>query len=65
LFGIGWGIAGYCPGPGWVSVILKTGNPFLFLIAFVLGSFSYKTLVRKTTSDHPDSDRSHPSLSEP
>lgn len=65
LFGIGWGIAGYCPGPGWVSLILKTGNPFLFLMAFVLGSFAYKTLERKTAPDHPDSDRSHPGLSEP
>ncbi len=39
LFGIGWGIAGYCPGPAVVALILGIGNPVLFLLSFVAGSF--------------------------
>ena len=30
IFGVGWGIAGYCPGPSIVALILGTWNPVLF-----------------------------------
>ena len=38
IFGIGWGIAGYCPGPGLVALVLGIWNPVLFLAAFLVGS---------------------------
>ena len=41
LFGVGWGIAGYCPGPGITTLILGSWNPVLFVIALVAGSFLY------------------------
>ena len=44
IFGIGWGIAGYCPGPSITALILGIWNPVLFLIAFIVGSFSYQIL---------------------
>jgi hypothetical protein len=40
IFGIGWGIAGYCPGPGITALVLGIGNPVLFLTAFVIGSLA-------------------------
>lgn len=42
IFGIGWGIAGYCPGPGITALILGIWNPVLFIIAFIVGSLAYK-----------------------
>lgn len=30
LFGIGWGIAGYCPGPAITATVLGIANPFIF-----------------------------------
>ena len=42
IFGIGWGIAGYCPGPGITALVLGIWNPVLFLIAFIVGSLSYQ-----------------------
>ena len=39
LFGIGWGIAGYCPGPVIVALGSFTLNPLLFLLFFILGSY--------------------------
>lgn len=42
IFGIGWGIAGYCPGPGITALVLGIWNPVLFMIAFVIGSLTYQ-----------------------
>lgn len=42
IFGIGWGIAGYCPGPGITALVLGIWNPVLFLVAFIAGSLAYK-----------------------
>jgi uncharacterized membrane protein YedE/YeeE len=50
LFGIGWGISGYCPGPGWVSLMLRTSNPFLFVLAFLAGSFTYNAVAKRKTN---------------
>lgn len=41
LFGIGWGIAGYCPGPGITSLVLGSWNPLLFVISLIAGSWLY------------------------
>jgi uncharacterized membrane protein YedE/YeeE len=42
IFGVGWGLSGYCPGPGITALILGIWNPVLFLIAMVFGSLTYK-----------------------
>jgi uncharacterized protein len=42
IFGIGWGIAGYCPGPGITALILGIWNPVLFMLAFLVGSLAYR-----------------------
>lgn len=42
IFGIGWGIAGYCPGPGITALVLAIWNPILFMVAFIVGSLAYK-----------------------
>ncbi len=42
LFGIGWGIGGYCPGPGISSLVLGIWNPVLFVGALIAGSFTYR-----------------------
>jgi uncharacterized membrane protein YedE/YeeE len=38
IFGIGWGIAGYCPGPAITGLVLGIWNPVLFVAAFGAGS---------------------------
>jgi uncharacterized membrane protein YedE/YeeE len=42
IFGIGWGISGYCPGPGITALVLGIFNPVLFLIGLIIGSLTYK-----------------------
>lgn len=39
IFGVGWGIAGYCPGPGVTALVLGIANPVLFILAFLVGSW--------------------------
>lgn len=38
LFGIGWGLAGYCPGPAVVGAALGNLAPLLLLVAMVVGA---------------------------
>ena len=38
LFGVGWGMSGYCPGPALVSVLSLSAGAFLFVGAMLLGS---------------------------
>lgn len=37
MFGVGWGIAGYCPGPGIVSLGTFEAGPLLFVAAMCAG----------------------------
>lgn len=37
LFGMGWGIAGFCPGPGLVAMGMGEAKAFAFVAAMLLG----------------------------
>ncbi len=37
LFGIGWGLAGFCPGPAIASLSLGYGKSALFVVAMLVG----------------------------
>ncbi len=37
LFGIGWGLAGYCPGPALVATVTGARSALVFLAAMLLG----------------------------
>ena len=37
LFGTGWGLSGYCPGPAAVSLLYGYKSTFVFFIAMLLG----------------------------
>lgn len=47
-FGIGWGLAGYCPGPALVS--LGSGQPkaLIFVVAMLAGMAIYEILQSRT-----------------
>lgn len=42
LFGLGWGLAGYCPGPAVASVVTLEARPLIFVLSMVVGMFLYK-----------------------
>jgi uncharacterized membrane protein YedE/YeeE len=37
IFGIGWGLGGLCPGPGFAGLAIAPGNAALFTIAMLIG----------------------------
>lgn len=45
IFGAGWGLAGYCPGPGMAAVALGTAEPAVFTVA-VIGGFLLHRVVK-------------------
>lgn len=38
IFGVGWGLAGYCPGPAITDLGARSLEPVIFIAAFVVGS---------------------------
>ena len=45
LFGIGWGIAGYCPGPA-LANLAHAGEAIVFVVAMLAGSQLARVLAR-------------------
>lgn len=46
LFGVGWGIAGYCPGPALASVLFGGASVGVFVVAMLLGMWLTKRILR-------------------
>lgn len=44
LFGIGWGIAGFCPGPALVAVGMGQGKALIFVAAMLVGMGVFELL---------------------
>lgn len=53
IFGVGWGMAGYCPGPGIAALGLGTWEAPVFIAAVAAGSLSYKWLSERTPQARP------------
>ena len=46
LFGIGWGIAGFCPGPAIAGLVLGAWQVWLFVAAMLVGMTAHRLLPR-------------------
>lgn len=42
IFGLGWGLGGYCPGPALTSIASGSSSPVIFSVAMIAGMFLYK-----------------------
>ena len=42
VFGIGWGIAGYCPGPALTALSTLSAESIVFVIAMLVGGLLYR-----------------------
>lgn len=46
LFGVGWGIGGYCPGPAFTSVGARSHEALVFGAAMLVGVGAYQLFMR-------------------
>jgi uncharacterized membrane protein YedE/YeeE len=44
IFGIGWGIAGYCPGPALTALATLSTESIVFVAAMIVGGFLQRAL---------------------
>ena len=47
LFGVGWGVSGYCPGPALLSLVTLAWAPTLFVAAMLVGMVLHDLLLTK------------------
>lgn len=48
LFGVGWGLGGFCPGPAIVSAAFGDARVWAFVTAMIAGMFVYRIGLRRT-----------------
>jgi uncharacterized membrane protein YedE/YeeE len=46
IFGIGWGLSGYCPGPALVALAGGVGTAFVLVPAMIVGSLLQRLLFQ-------------------
>jgi hypothetical protein len=44
VFGVGWGLAGYCPGPGITALGAGSGPAVIFVLAMLAGMILYRAV---------------------
>ena len=49
IFGVGWGMSGYCPGPALVAIALGRVEAGLFVLAMVGGMAAFGVVARRQT----------------
>ena len=47
VFGIGWGIGGFCPGPGMVSLAMGEAKALVFVVAMLIGMGIFELFERR------------------
>jgi uncharacterized protein len=60
LFGIGWGIGGYCPGPGVALLAAHGWETWVFIPSLLLGA-----LLHRVFKSSPGGDRASPAVPAP
>jgi uncharacterized protein len=47
LFGIGWGVAGFCPGPGLVALGIGEPKAIVFVVAMLVGMLVFEVFLER------------------
>ena len=53
LFGIGWGVAGYCPGPAVVDLVAPSASVLLFVASMIAGIVVFRACTHFLISERP------------
>lgn len=58
-FGVGWGLAGYCPGPALASLASGRLEPIVFVLAMLGGMLLFELLERHFSINNQQTDARH------
>ncbi len=47
LFGVGWGLGGFCPGPAMTSLMSFESRPVVFVVSMLVGMLIFKAVDKK------------------
>ena len=47
VFGIGWALSGYCPGPGIATLVTGSNEAFVFVAAMIAGSLACRLVMKR------------------
>ena len=53
LFGVGWGLAGFCPGPALVALGMGNGKALVFTLAMLAGMGLFELLEKRRANAAP------------
>ena len=53
IFGIGWGVAGFCPGPAFVALGMGEAKAVAFVVAMLIGMGLFELLERRRAAAPP------------
>jgi len=53
VFGVGWGLAGFCPGPALVALGIGHPKAIVFTVAMLAGMLAFECLERMRTASSP------------
>ena len=53
LFGVGWGVAGFCPGPGLVALGMGEPKALVFVVAMLAGMLAFQLLEKRQLRSVP------------
>ena len=62
LFGLGWGLGGYCPGPGITSAATGAAGPVLFVAMMLVGMVVYDRVIQPWVGTDLADQEAEPSL---
>lgn len=51
VFGVGWGLGGYCPGPALAALTLGSWEPIIFVAAMLVGSLLARLYDKRALRD--------------
>lgn len=51
MFGVGWALGGYCPGPGLVSVMSGAPNAVVFVLTLIVGMNAFRAWDRAVAAN--------------
>ena len=46
IFGMGWGLGGFCPGPAITSLSLAASGTFIFVLTMLIGMIAAKSIFK-------------------